>query len=98
MTPARATVAALHRYPVKSLLGEQLDSADVTATGLAGDRALALLDTATGRVAGAKHPRLWQRLLTLTAGTDARGVRITGPRRRRAQHRPRRREDPVHLA
>ncbi|GAB4054119.1 MOSC domain-containing protein [Catellatospora paridis] len=79
MTHARAAVATLHRYPVKSLLGEQLDSADVTETGLAGDRALALLDTTTGRVASAKHPRLWQRLLTLTAATDAHGVRITGP-------------------
>ncbi|WP_230686283.1 MOSC domain-containing protein [Catellatospora vulcania] len=79
MSRARATVAALHRYPVKSLLGEQLDSADVTGNGLVGDRALALLDTATGRVASAKHPRLWQRLLTLTATTDPRGVQITGP-------------------
>ncbi|WP_246159171.1 MOSC domain-containing protein [Catellatospora sichuanensis] len=79
MTHARAAVAALHRYPVKSLLGERLDSADVSGSGMVGDRALALLDTATGRVASAKHPRLWQRLLTLTAATDPRGVRITGP-------------------
>lgn len=78
MTAARAQVAALHRYPVKSLLGEQLAVADVTETGVAGDRALAVIDTDTGRVAGAKHPRLWQRLLTLTAATDADGVRITG--------------------
>ncbi|GAA2368360.1 molybdenum cofactor biosysynthesis protein [Catellatospora methionotrophica] len=79
MIAAGAAVATLHRYPVKSLLGEQLTAADVTAAGLAGDRALALLDTATGRVASAKHPRLWQRLLTLTAAIDPRGVRITGP-------------------
>ncbi|MEV4413346.1 MOSC domain-containing protein [Catellatospora sp. NPDC049609] len=79
MTAARAAVAALHRHPVKSLLGEQLASADVTERGITGDRALALLDTATGRIASAKHPRLWQRLLTLTATTDATGVRLTGP-------------------
>lgn len=76
---AGATVAALYRYPVKSMLGERLAGADVTATGLAGDRALALLDTATGRIASAKHPRLWQRLLAFTAAGDSRGVRITGP-------------------
>ncbi|RKE13001.1 MOSC domain-containing protein [Catellatospora citrea] len=79
MTPARAAVATLHRYPVKSLLGEQLDTADVIGTGLTGDRALALRDTTTGRIASAKHPRLWQRLLTLTATTDPHGVHITGP-------------------
>ncbi|GAA1640225.1 MOSC domain-containing protein [Catellatospora bangladeshensis] len=79
MTEARAAVAALHRYPVKSMLGEQLTAADVTARGITGDRALALHDTATGRIASAKHPRRWQRLLTLTATTDDTGVRITGP-------------------
>lgn len=79
MTPARAAVAALHRHPVKSLLGEHLTAADVTERGITGDRALALLDTATGRVASAKHPHRWQRLLTLTATTDDTGVRITGP-------------------
>lgn len=78
MTEASGTVAALHRYPVKSMLGEHLTAADVTARGITGDRALALLDTATGRVASAKHPHRWQHLLTLTATTDHHGVRITG--------------------
>jgi uncharacterized protein YcbX len=34
------TVAALRRYPVKSMLGEDLPAGDVTLAGLAGDRVL----------------------------------------------------------
>jgi len=61
------TVAALRRYPVKSMLGEDLDASDVTFTGLAGDRRLAVLSRTTGKVASAKLPRLWRDLLTLSA-------------------------------
>ncbi len=77
------TVAALRRYPVKSMLGEDLDASDVTFTGLAGDRRLAVLSRTTGKVASAKLPRLWRDLLTLsaTAGDPAAtgAVRITLP-------------------
>lgn len=41
-------VAELWRYPVKSLLGERLDEASVTADGLAGDRRFAIYDAETG--------------------------------------------------
>jgi uncharacterized protein len=64
------TVAALRRYPVKSMLGEDLDAVDVTFTGLAGDRRLAVVSRTTGKVASAKLPRLWRDLLTLSAATD----------------------------
>ncbi|MGW1177335.1 MOSC domain-containing protein [Kitasatospora sp. NPDC002543] len=73
------TVGALWRYPVKSMLGEGLPAADVTGRGIDGDRRFALLDRATGKVASAKDPRLWRRLLTLTATTTGDGVRVTGP-------------------
>ncbi len=77
------TVAALRRYPVKSMLGEDLDASDVTFTGLAGDRRLAVLSRTTGKVASAKFPRLWRDLLTLSAATDEDAghgaVRITLP-------------------
>ena len=33
------TVTVLRRYPVKSMLGEELHAAEVTRSGLAGDRA-----------------------------------------------------------
>jgi uncharacterized protein YcbX len=61
------TVADLRRYPVKSMLGETLDEVQVSGRGLAGDRTHALVDQATGKVASAKHPRLWRALLTLAA-------------------------------
>ena len=41
---AAGTVASLWRYPVKSMLGEELNSAQVTEGGLLGDRAYALFD------------------------------------------------------
>jgi MOSC domain-containing protein len=61
------TVAALRRYPVKSMLGEDVDVGNVTFTGLAGDRRLAVVSRATGKIASAKFPRLWRDLLTLSA-------------------------------
>lgn len=72
-------VAALRRYPVKSMLGEELGELVVSAGGVQGDRALALLDAATGRVATAKHPRLWRSLLQLTASSRNGDVLIALP-------------------
>lgn len=74
-----ASVAALWRYPVKSMLGERLSAAEVTGRGLAGDRRFALLDRETGKIASAKNPRLWRALLTCTATLTEAGPRITGP-------------------
>jgi uncharacterized protein len=77
------TVAALRRYPVKSMLGEDLAASDVTFTGLTGDRQLAVLSPTTGKIASAKLPRLWRDLLTLSAAagevTGNGAVRITLP-------------------
>jgi uncharacterized protein YcbX len=58
-----ATVVALWRYPVKSMMGEQLNAGEVTDRGLLGDRAYALVDRETGKVASAKFPRKWPTLL-----------------------------------
>jgi uncharacterized protein YcbX len=41
-------VAELWRYPVKSLQGERLDSAELTAEGIEGDRRYAIFDLETG--------------------------------------------------
>ena len=41
-------VLELWRYPVKSLLGERLDAATVTADGIEGDRRYAIYDAETG--------------------------------------------------
>jgi uncharacterized protein len=62
------TVTRLRRYPVKSMLGEDLVAGDVSRAGLAGDRRLAVVSRRTGKIASAKYPRLWRDLLTLSAG------------------------------
>jgi uncharacterized protein YcbX len=62
-----ATVAALSRFPVKSMLGEQPASAAIGTSGIVGDRAWGVVDVATGKVASAKHPGMWSRLLQLRA-------------------------------
>lgn len=67
MTESLGTVAVLRRYPVKSLLGEDLRACEVTGRGLAGDRALAIVHGESGKVASAKNPRLWRNLLKLAA-------------------------------
>jgi uncharacterized protein YcbX len=72
-------VESLRRYPVKSMLGEVVTRLFVDERGADGDRRLALVDTATGRVASAKHPRLWRSLLQFTASGDVGRVRIQLP-------------------
>jgi uncharacterized protein YcbX len=61
------TIEALWRFPVKSMLGEEIDTADVTEGGIAGDRAYALRDRTTGKVASAKHPKVWPNMLECRA-------------------------------
>src|SRR5437879_6333288 len=61
-SPAHAeggSVVGLWRYPVKSMMGEELNASEVTERGLVGDRQFAVLDASTGKVAGAKNPRKW---------------------------------------
>jgi hypothetical protein len=53
------SVVALWRYPVKSMMGEELNSSEVTDRGLLGDRQFAVVDRSTGKVGGAKNPRKW---------------------------------------
>jgi uncharacterized protein len=79
-------VEELWRYPVKSMLGEQLTTTEVTESGLLGDRAYALRDVSDGKIATAKNPRKWPNLFSYSAmltGTSAGGkvpsARITLP-------------------
>src|SRR4249920_1364762 len=53
------SVVGLWRYPVKSMMGEELNSSEVTDRGLLGDRQFAIVDRATGKIGGAKNPRKW---------------------------------------
>src|SRR6266480_6576328 len=81
------SVAALWRYPVKSMMGEELNSSEVTDRGLLGDRQFAVVDRATGKVGGAKNPRKWGNFFDFRAayaqppqtGAKISPVRITLP-------------------
>ena len=78
---------SLWRYPVKSLMGEELNATAITERGLLGDRAYALVDSSDGKVATAKNPRKWPTLFDFRAGfvepprlsADLPPVRITLP-------------------
>jgi uncharacterized protein YcbX len=60
-------IEELWRYPVKSMLGEQLNEIEVTQRGLLGDRAYALRDKSDGKIATAKNPRKWPNLFEFRA-------------------------------
>jgi uncharacterized protein YcbX len=64
---AVALVVSLWRYPVKSMMGEELNATEVTERGLLGDRAYALVDTTDGKAATAKNPGKWPRLFDFRA-------------------------------
>jgi uncharacterized protein len=81
------SVVSLFRYPVKSMMGEELNAADVSQRGFLGDRYYALVDDADGMVASAKNPRKWPTLFDFRAtfteppqpGMEMPSVRITLP-------------------
>src|SRR4029077_7248192 len=56
------SVVSLWLYPVKAMMGEELNASEVTEYGLVGDRGYALVDSSNGKVASAKNPRTWPRL------------------------------------
>jgi len=82
-----ASVGALWRYPVKSMMGEELNAAEVTERGLVGDRQFAVVDASSGKVAGAKNPRKWGNFFDFRAayvepperGAKLPAVRLTLP-------------------
>jgi len=61
------SVVSLWHYPVKSMMGEELNATEVTERGLLGDRAYALVDSSDGKAATAKNPRKWPRLFDFRA-------------------------------
>lgn len=81
------SVVSLWRYPVKSMMGEELNATEVGERGLLGDRAYALVDSSNGKVASAKNPKKWAKLFDFRAafvepprsGKKAPPVRITLP-------------------
>lgn len=81
------SVVSLWRYPVKSMMGEELNAAELTDRGLLGDRVYALRDPSNGKVVSAKNPRKWAKLFDFRAafaespraGEKIPPVRITLP-------------------
>jgi uncharacterized protein len=67
------SVAAVRRYPVKSMLGEDLEVAALLERGVHGDRAYAVIDEETAKVVSVKRPKRWARMFELTATTDRDG-------------------------
>ncbi|TME02585.1 MAG: sulfurase, partial [Chloroflexi bacterium] len=66
-TQMAGKVVTLWRYPIKSMMGEELNATVVTTRGLLGDRAYALVDQATTKVASAKNPSKWPHLFDFRA-------------------------------
>jgi MOSC domain-containing protein len=64
MTASAGLLASLFRYPVKSMMGEELNAAKITPRGVFGDRAYALRDKETGKVVSAKNPKKWPNLFS----------------------------------
>jgi len=81
------SIVGLWRYPVKSMMGEELNASEVTELGLVGDRRFAVVDAVTGKVAGAKNPRKWGNFFDFRAayveppqaGSKLPAVRLTLP-------------------
>lgn len=70
---------AIHRYPVKSMLGEELPAADVTVRGIPGDRAFALFDPVERKVVSAKAPHKWPQMFRFRAAMEDGAARIVFP-------------------
>src|SRR5207302_11069920 len=81
------SVVGLWRYPVKSMMSEELNAAEVMERGVVGDRQFAVVDASTGKVAGAKNPRKWGNFFDFRAayvvppesGSKLPAVRLTLP-------------------
>ncbi len=78
-----STIASLWRYPVKSMMGEELRSTNVTEKGIHGDRAFALVDVETGKIVSAKNPKRWPNMFSFRSRYEdidnSNAIRITLP-------------------
>ncbi|MDX2214984.1 MAG: MOSC domain-containing protein [Oculatellaceae cyanobacterium bins.114] len=73
------TLVSLWRYPVKSMMGEELNASVITEEGLLGDRTYALIDN-HGKTVSAKSPRKWGKMFDCRASLETLSqVKITLP-------------------
>ena len=73
------SVSSIRRYPVKSMLGEELETVALDQRGVVGDRQYALIDDETGKVVSAKRPRRWGRMFELAGRTTDDGAAVAFP-------------------
>ncbi|RAV08936.1 sulfurase [Mycolicibacterium sp. GF69] len=69
MRPPRtgAHIGRLWQYPVKSMMGEEVEEVTVGPGGVVGDRAYGFLDVETGKVVSAKRPKRYGALMQCRA-------------------------------
>lgn len=67
MPASMLSLASLWRYPIKSMMGEELNSAIITDNGILGDRSYALLDLETDKIVSAKNPKKWPEIFSFHA-------------------------------
>ena len=60
-------IAAIHRYPVKSMMGEEVNATRVGTKGVLGDRIFSVADPGDGKIASAKNPSKWPALFSYRA-------------------------------
>ncbi|MCQ3812709.1 MAG: MOSC domain-containing protein [Acidimicrobiia bacterium] len=74
------SISELWRYPVKSMGGERVQSLELRTSAVVGDRRWAVRSAETGKIASAKRPRPYGKLLEWAAATqDEGGVIVVGP-------------------
>jgi uncharacterized protein YcbX len=76
---ALVNLAHIFRYPVKSMLGEELAETEVTTRGLDGDRRLALFDPVESRIVSAKAAHKWPLMFRFRAELANGAARIVFP-------------------
>src|SRR4051794_22433498 len=64
---SNAKVTSIWRYPVKSMMGEEMNACYMTDMGVLGDRAYALVDTSTGKLVNAKNLLKWPNMFDYRA-------------------------------
>lgn len=78
-----STIASLWRYPVKSMMGEELRAVKVTENGIQGDRAAALVDVETRKIVSAKNPKRWPNMFAFRSryndGDHSSSIHMTLP-------------------
>ncbi len=75
------TVGRLWRFPIKSMLGEEIETADVVWSGFYGNRCYALVDVESSRLVSAKNPHKWGRAFECTSRLVGEGTSLATKRR-----------------